>query len=148
MTVQPMTLDGDDRARVRAQHPLELLHVTRSFFAEPTLSQQVAWQSGQAVHVRELPLAEAVLRLGRPDLVWASSAEPEDIDLLHTAFPGAALLVSVDRDATPTSIIDLYDRGADLVVTDEGVRHAAAAATSLLRRRSALTANVQATESA
>jgi hypothetical protein len=143
-----MTLELEDRARVRAEHPIEVLHVTRSFFAEPTLSQQVASQSGRHVHVRELPLPEAVIRLGRPDLVWASSAEPEDIDLLHTAFPGAALLVSVDRDATPTAIIELYERGADLVVTDEGVRHAAAAATSLLRRRSGFTANTQGTESA
>jgi hypothetical protein len=143
-----MTLELEDRARVRAEQPYEVLHVTRSFFAEPTLSQQVAQQSGWPVHVRELPLAEAIVRLGRPDLVWASSAEPEDIDLLHTAFPYADLMVTVDREAAPTYIIDLYDRGADLVVTDEGVRHAAAAATSLLRRRSRFTGNVQPTEPA
>jgi hypothetical protein len=138
-----MTLELEDRARVRAEQPYEVLHVTRSFFAEPTLSQQVAQQSGWPVHVRELPLAEAIVRLGRPDLVWASSAEPEDIDLLHTAFPYADLMVTVDREAAPTYIIDLYDRGADLVVADEGVRHAAAAASSLLRRRSQFTGNVQ-----
>jgi hypothetical protein len=143
-----MTLELEDRARVRAEQPFELLHVTRSFYAEPTMSQQVAQQSGWPVHVRELPLPEAIVRLGRPDLVWASSAEPEDIDLLHTAFPDAALLVSVPRDALPTYIIDLYERGADLVVTDSGVRHAAAAATSLLRRRSGFTGNIQGTEPA
>ena len=65
------------------------------------------------------------------------------VDLLRTAFPRADLLVTVPRDATPTYIIDLYERGADLVVTDAGVRHAAAAVTSLLRRRSQFTGNVQ-----
>jgi hypothetical protein len=143
-----MTLELEDRARVRAAHPFQLLHVTRSFFAEPTLSQQVAAQLGAEVDVREVPLPEAVVRLGRPDLVWASFGAPEDVDLLRMAFPGADLLISVDRDASPTYIIDLYERGADLVVTDEGVRHAAAAVTSLLRRRSVLTGNVQPTEPA
>ena len=138
-----MTVKLEDRARVRAEQPFEVLHVTRSFYAEPTMSQQVGQQLGREVHVRELPLPEAIVRLGRPDLVWASSAEPEDIDLLHAAFPGAALLASVHREASPAYIIDLYERGADLVVTDEGVRHAAAAATSLLRRRSRFTGNVQ-----
>jgi hypothetical protein len=138
-----MTLELEDRGRVRAQYPVEVLHVTRSFFAEPTLSQHVGQQTGREVHVLELPLPEAVLRLGQPDLVWATTAEPEDVDLLRTAFPGAELLVTVPRDATPTYIIDLYERGADLVVTDAGVRHAAAAATSLLRRRSRFTGNVQ-----
>jgi hypothetical protein len=142
-----MTLELEDRATVRSEQPVEVLHVTRSFYAEPTMSQQVAHQSGRAVLVRELPLPEAVVRLGRPDLVWASSAEPEDIDLLHTAFPDAALLVSVPPGALPTYIVDLYERGADLVVVDAGVRHAAAAATSLLRRRSRLTGNVQPTGS-
>ena len=139
-----MTLELQHRARVRAEHPYEVLHVTRSFFAEPTLSQQIRLP----VIVRELPLPEALVRLGRPDLVWASSAEPADVGLLRLAFAHAELLVSVSRDATPTYIIDLYDRGADLVVADEGVRHAAAAATSLLRRRSRFTGNVQPTESA
>ena len=143
-----MTLELQDRARVRAQHPFEVLHVTRSFFAEPTLSQQVSQQVGRRVYVRELPLPEAVVRLGAPDLVWTSTGEPEDVDLLRTAFPRADLLVTVARDATPTYIIDLYERGADLVVTDEGVRHAAAAVASLLRRRSRFTGNVQAGGSA
>jgi hypothetical protein len=143
-----MTLELQDRARVRAEYPYEVLHVTRSFFAEPTLSQQVSQQVGRDVRVRELPLPEAVIRLGAPDLVWTSSGEPEDVDLLRAAFPRSDLLVTVARDATPTYIIDLYDRGADLVVTDEGVRHAAAAVTSLLRRRSRFTGNVQAGGSA
>jgi len=138
-----MTLELQDRARVRAEHPYEVLHVTRSFSAEPTLSQCVSQQVDREVHVRELPLLEAVVRLGAPDLVWASSGEPEDVDLLRAAFPAASLLVSVTRDAAPTYVIDLYERGADLVVGDEGVRHAAAAVTSLLRRRSPLTGNVQ-----
>jgi hypothetical protein len=138
-----MTLELPDRARVRAEYPDEILHVTRSFSAEPTLSQCVGQQVGRAVHVRELPLLEAVVRLGAPDLVWASSADPEDVDLLRAAFPGASLLVSVARDTNPTYVIDLYDRGADLVVSDEGVRHAAAAVTSLLRRRRLFTGNVQ-----
>lgn len=143
-----MTLELQDRARVRAEHPHEVLHVTRSFFAEPTLSQEVNQKLGRGVNVRELPLPEAIVRLGAPDLVWTSSGEPEDVDLLRTAFPRSDLLVTVTRDATPTYIIDLYDRGADLVVTDEGVRHAAAAVTSLLRRRSRFTGNVQAGGSA
>jgi hypothetical protein len=143
-----MRVELPDRARVRAGHPLELLHVTRSFFAEPTLSQQIGQRLGVRVLVRELPLPEAVVRLGAPDLVWVSSGEPEDVDLLRVAFPGADLLVSVARDSTPNAIIDLYDRGADLVVSDEGVRHAAAAVTSLLRRRSRFTGNVQAGGSA
>jgi hypothetical protein len=126
-----MTLQLQDRARVRVLHPAEVLHVTRNFSAEPTLSQQL----GVPALVREVPLAEALVRQYRPDLVWASSGVPEDVSRLRVAFPGAALLVSVARLATPTMIIDLYDRGADLVVTDEGVRHAAAAVTSLLRRR-------------
>ena len=37
-----MTLELQERARVRAEQPREILHVTRSFFAEPTLSQQLA----------------------------------------------------------------------------------------------------------
>jgi hypothetical protein len=138
-----MTLELQDRARVRAEHPIEVLHVTRSFYAEPTLSQQVSQHVDRAVQVREVPLPEAVVRLGAPDLVWVSSGEPEDVDLIRTAFPYAELLVTVDRAASPTYVIDLYDRGADLVVADEGVRHAAAAVTSLLRRRSLLTGNVQ-----
>jgi hypothetical protein len=136
-----MTLELEDRARVRAQQPYEVLHVTRSFFAEPTLTQQL----DLPVHVREIPLPEAVVHPGRPDLVWASSASEEDVSLLRALFPGASLLVSVSRGALPTYIIGLYDRGADLVVTDEGVRHAAAAARSLLRRRSPFTGNVQPT---
>lgn len=143
-----MTLELQDRARVRAELPFEILHVTRSFSAEPTLSQCVSQQVGREVLVRELPLLEAVVRLGAPDLVWASSAEPEDVNLLRAAFPGASLLVTVTRDATATYVIDLYDRGADLVAGDEGVRHAAAAMTSLLRRRSLFTGNVQAGGSA
>jgi hypothetical protein len=143
-----MRVELPDRARVRAEHPFEVLHVTRSFFAEPTLSQHVGQHIGGRVVVRELPLPEAVVRLGAPDLVWVSSGEPEDVDLLRIAFPHADLLVSVARDVTPTAVIDLYDRGADLVVTDEGVRHAAAAVTSLLRRRSQFTGNVQAGGSA
>jgi hypothetical protein len=143
-----MTLELQDRARVRAEHPYEVLHVTRSFSAEPTLSQYVRQHTDRDVRVRELPLLEAVVRLGAPDLVWASSAEPEDVPLLRAAFPGASLLVSVARDAEPSYVIDLYERGADLVVTDEGVRHAAAAVTSLLRRRSQLTGNVQGGEPA
>jgi hypothetical protein len=143
-----MRLELQDRARVRAEHPYEVLHVTRSFFAEPTLSQELSQQIGADIHLRELPLPEAVIRPGAPDLVWTSSGEYEDVDLLRTAFPGADLLVTVARDATPTYIIDLYERGADLVVTDEGVRHAAAAVASLLRRRSRFTGNVQAGGSA
>ena len=134
-----MTLELQERARVRAEQPREILHVTRSFFAEPTLSQQLAIP----VRVLEVPLVEALVRHYRPDLVWASSADPTDVTLLRAAFPDASLLVSVARDASPTQIIDLYERGADLVVADEGVRHAAAAAASLLRRRSQFTGNVQ-----
>jgi hypothetical protein len=134
-----MTLQLQQRARVRAEQPSEILHVTRSFFAEPTLSQQLAIP----VRVLEVPLVEALVRHYRPDLVWASSAEPADVSLLRAAFPAASLMVSVGRGAEPTYIIDLYDRGADLVVADEGVRHAAAAASSLLRRRSQFTGNVQ-----
>jgi hypothetical protein len=134
-----MTLELQERARVRAQQPREILHVTRSFFAEPTLSQQMT----VPVRVLEVPLVEALVRHYRPDLVWASSAEPADVSLLRAAFPDAALMVTVARAAEPTYVIDLYDRGADLVVADEGVRHAAAAAGSLLRRRSQLTGNVQ-----
>jgi hypothetical protein len=133
-----MTVELEDRARVRSHLPQEILHVTRNFSAEPTLSQQL----GTRALVREVPMAEAMVHRYRPDLVWASSATPEDVSTLHAVFPGAALLVSVNRAATPTYIIDLYERGADLVVTDEGVRHAAAAATSLLRRRQ-LTGNVR-----
>ena len=58
-----MTLELEDRARVRAEQPVEVLHVTRSFYAEPTMSQQVGQQLGREVHVRELPLPEAVVRL-------------------------------------------------------------------------------------
>jgi hypothetical protein len=134
-----MTLELQERARVRAEEPREILHVTRSFFAEPTLSQQL----GVPVRVLEVPLVEALVRHYRPDLVWASSAEAADVTLLRVAFPDAALMVTVSRTAEPTYIIDLYDRGADLVVADEGVRHAAAAAGSLLRRRSQFTGNVQ-----
>ncbi len=134
-----MTLELQDRARVRAAAPWEVLHVTRSFFAEPTLTQQL----DLPVRVREVPMPEAMVHPGRPDLVWASSADQEDVSLLRSTFPHAALLVSVHRTAPPTYVIDLYDRGADLVVTDEGVRHAAAAARSLLRRRSQLTGNTQ-----
>src|SRR5262245_23767124 len=126
-----MTLELEDRARVRAEQPFEVLHVTRSFYAEPTMSQQVMQQVGTHVRVRELPLPEAVVRLGRPDLVWASSADPEDVGLLRTAFPDADLMISVGRDADPAYVIDLFERGASLVVYDEGVRHAAAAAASL-----------------
>jgi hypothetical protein len=126
-----MTLQMQDRARVRAVSSAEVLHVTRNFSAEPTLSQQL----GVPAVVREVPLAEALVQHWQPDLVWASSGLADDVSLLRAAFPTSALLVSVSRLATPTMIIDLYDRGADLVVTDEGVRHAAAAATSLLRRR-------------
>jgi hypothetical protein len=136
-----MTLELEERARVRGQEPFEVLHVTRSFFAEPTLSQQL----DLPVHVREIPLPEAMVHPGQPDLVWASSADEADVAILRALFPHASLLVSVSRGAEPTYIISLYDRGADLVVTDEGVRHAAAAATSLLRRRSAFTGNVQPT---
>ena len=143
-----MTVQQQDRARVRAEYPLEVLHVCRSFSAEPTLSHYVGQHVERAVRVLELPLLEAVVRLGAPDLVWASSAEPEDVNLLRAAFPQASLLISANRDAPPSMVIDLYDRGADLVVTDEGVRHAAAAVTSLLRRRSPFTGNVQAGGSA
>jgi hypothetical protein len=139
-----MTLELQDRARVRAAAPYEVLHVTRSFFAEPTLTQQLELP----VHVREVPLPEAMVHPGHPDLVWASSADPTDVSLLRAVFPDASLLVSVDRGAQPTYIIDLYERGADLVVTDEGVRHAAAAARSLLRRRRQLTGNIQPMEPA
>jgi hypothetical protein len=134
-----MTLELEERARIRAEGPAEILHVTRSFSAEPTLSQELA----QLVRVLEVPLLEALVRHYRPDVVWASSAEPADVTLLRAAFPRAALMVSVPRSCPPTYVIDLYERGADLVVSDEGVRHAAAAAASLLRRRRQLSGNVQ-----
>jgi hypothetical protein len=134
-----MTLELEERARIRAEQPAEILHVTRSFSAEPTLSQELA----QPVRVLEVPLLEALVRHYRPDVVWASSGEPADVTLLRAAFPRAALMVSVARSCSPTYVIDLYERGADLVVADEGVRHAAAAAGSLLRRRRQLSGNVQ-----
>ena len=147
-STQPMTLELADRARVRAAHPFELLHVTRSFFAEPTLSQQVGAQLGAEVHGPR----GAAARGDRP----ARPAGPGLGQLRRTrgrrpaphGLPGARTCWSAwTADASPTYIIDLYERGADLVVTDEGVRHAAAAATSLLRRRSRFTGNVQPTGS-
>jgi hypothetical protein len=141
-----MTLELPERVRIRAGQPSEILHVTRSFFAEPTLSQELSQQTGVPVRVLEVPLVEALVRHYSPALVWASSASPAEVSLLRATFPQALLLVSIERSAAPTTaaaIIELYDRGADLVVADEGVRHAAAAATSLLRRRSQLTGNIQ-----
>jgi hypothetical protein len=117
-----------------------LLHVARGFSAQPTLTAQLAARSDLPWRVLELELAEVLHRDDiDPDVVWASRPQPEDTAQLRRRLPGRPLLVSVQRHSPPGLIVQHYDLGADLVIEDEGITHAAAAVAALGRRLPART---------
>lgn len=106
-----------------------VLHVTRAFSAEPTLSECLV-----DVRVVEVPLPEALAPGGlRPDVVWISSALPPDVEALRRRFPRARILATPARTATSPDVVQLIG-SADLVLPDEGVLLAAAGVHALCRR--------------
>jgi len=112
-----------------------VLHVTRAFSAQPTLSEYLPEAT-----VLETPLPEALARVGlRPDVVWVSSALPADVEALRGHFPDAAVLASPARTASSRDVVRLIS-AADLVLADEGVVLAAAGLQVLCRRRLAVSA--------
>jgi hypothetical protein len=109
---------------------LSVLHVARAFSAQPTLSECL----GDAVVV-EAPLAEALAASTLPDVIWVSSATPEQVDAVRRHFPAARILATPRPPADPDQVIRLIAAGADLVLQDEGVVLAAAGLQALSRRR-------------
>jgi hypothetical protein len=108
-----------------------VLHVTRGFSAQPTLRDALP----PGTQVLERPLAEALVCLDRPDVVWVSSATADAVHAVHTRFPQAALLATVRPAAPPEEVVLLIAHGADLVLRDGGVLLGAAAVGALARRR-------------
>jgi uncharacterized membrane protein YgcG len=109
-----------------------VLHVTRAFSAQPTLSECLP-----DADVVEAPLAEA-LAPGRrpPDVLWVSSASPAEVEALHARYPASAVLATPARTASAKDVVELI-RLADLVLADEGIVLAAAGVQALRRRREA-----------
>lgn len=107
-----------------------VLHVTRAFSAQPTLSEYLP----DAV-VTEAPMPEA-MALGRlrPDVVWLSSALPGDVEAIRSRYPEAAVLATPARTASAVDVVRLIEL-ADLVLADDGVVLAAAGVQVLCRRR-------------
>lgn len=108
-----------------------VLHVTRAFSAEPTLSITL----GESMEVREVPLAEAVLSEDEPDLLWIADPRPDDLRALRQRFPTTSMLVTaIESGAGASQVVELLDAGADLVLHDSSVVGAAAGLASLGRR--------------
>jgi hypothetical protein len=108
---------------------LTVLHVARAFSAQPTLSECL----GDAVVV-EAPLAEALAGSSLPDVIWVSSASPEQVGAVRRHFPAARILATPQLRVDPQQVIRLIACGADLVLQDEGVVLAAAGLQALSRR--------------
>jgi hypothetical protein len=109
---------------------LTVLHVTRAFSAQPTLSEYLP-----AADVVEAPLPEALAPGAlSPDVVWVSAALPVDVEALHERYPAARILATPGRSASSTDVARLIDQ-ADLVLRDEGIVLAAAGVQALCRRR-------------
>lgn len=109
----------------------DVIHVARAFSAQPTLGDAL----GPPYTVHELPLPEALACGFDPDLVWASDAGTDLVNLLRSQFPSSNLLVTLPRGADPGAVLELLAEGADLVLRDEGILLAAAALQSMARRR-------------
>jgi hypothetical protein len=115
--------------------PAVLLHVAHGFSAQPTMSAELAARSALPWDVVELEPAEVLHRDDvDPDVVWASWPQPQQVADLRRRLPRRPLLVSVPRSTPAAAVLRHYDLGADLVIEDEGVRHAAAAVAALGRR--------------
>jgi hypothetical protein len=107
-----------------------VLHVTRAFSAQPTLSECL-----DGMDVVETPLPEALASGSlHPDVVWVSFALPADVEALHVRYPWARILATPGRTASAADVVRLIS-AADLVLRDEGVVLAAAGVQVLCRRR-------------
>jgi hypothetical protein len=107
-----------------------VLHVTRAFSAQPTLSECL-----DGLDVVEAPLPEALAPgTMHPDVVWVSAALPTDVEALHSRYPHARILATPSRTASAGDVVRLIAQ-ADLVLRDEGVVLAAAGVQVLCRRR-------------
>jgi hypothetical protein len=107
-----------------------VLHVTRAFSAQPTLSEYL-----DGMDVVEAPLPEALAAGSlHPDVLWVSAALPADVEALHTRYPRARILATPGRTATSGDVVRLIAQ-ADLVLRDEGIVLAAAGVQVLCRRR-------------
>jgi hypothetical protein len=111
-----------------------LLHVAHGFSAQPTIAAQLCARSGLRWRVLELEQPEVLHRDVDPDVVWASRPQPADTAALRRRLPGRPLLVSLPRRSAPALVVRHYDAGADLVIEDVGISHAAAAVAALGRR--------------
>lgn len=106
-----------------------VLHVTRAFSAQPTLSECL-----DDVRVVECPLPEALMPGRRcPEIVWVSAALPADVEALRARYPQARILATPARNASSGDVGQLI-ASADLVLRDEGVVLAAAGIQALRRR--------------
>jgi hypothetical protein len=78
---------------------LSVLHVARAFSAQPTLSECL----GDAVVV-EAPLAEALAASTLPDVIWVSSATPEQVGAgSRSRSPVERYLTALGRSGDRTS---------------------------------------------
>jgi hypothetical protein len=112
-----------------------VLHVTRGFSAEPTLSGILSQEPLLAgcPRVVELPFAQALTTVPAPELIWVSTDRPYEVQAVRDHFPHSSIMATTGREAPPETILLFLASGADLVIRDEGVTLAAVALRSLAR---------------